>query len=289
MTPGLLLQALVSGALTGCLYALLAAGFGLVSGVARVFNLAHGELVILGAYVGEILWANVGWSPLWSLPLAAIPPMLLAAASREGFERVGEPFELRALVLTFAAALFLQAAYQALFSSDYRLIAVPGWERAWALGPVRIARGRVIIAAASLATVLLLHLFLARTFVGKAMRAASQDRKAASLMGIDVRRVDRYALALGGALAGFAGPLFGSIHAITPAAGLDATLVALILTIFGGVGRVWGLLVGGITLGVAESLAVVTLGARWKEGLYLLVLLVLLRRFARGLLAGRRY
>jgi branched-chain amino acid transport system permease protein len=285
------LQAAASGLLAGAFYALIASGFALVFGVARVFNLAHGELLVTGAYLAERAWAWGHIRPLLALPFAALLVGAVAACGHPLLRRVppGRDVELRVLVLTFGASLLIQSLLQAAFASDYRLLVVPGWETG--LGPpaLRLPAGRLVAGGVGLVVIVALHLLLTRTTFGKALRAVSADREAASVVGIDPGWADRWALALGGALAGAAGPLFAALHYVTPAAGADATITALILTVLGGVGQMLGLLWAGLGFGVAEGLAVAWLGAQWREVFALAVLLGLLRWRSRGLAAGRRY
>ncbi|MBI4734539.1 MAG: hypothetical protein HY766_00515 [candidate division NC10 bacterium] len=243
--------------------------------------------MVLGAYVGEHLWRLAGWSPILAMPLAALPAMLLAVASRPLLARVGEPFVLRSIVLTFGASLLIQSGLQTAFTADFRLIAAPGWDRGISLFGARVARGRLLIAGAALAVLALLHLLLTRTFFGKSLRAVSLDREGAALAGINPAGVDRVVLALGGALAGATGPLFASIQYVTPSAGIGPTLIAIVLTIFGGVGSMSGLLLGGLLLGLAEGLAAWAGGAPWREVTSLGLLLLLLRWRGTGLVGGR--
>ena len=285
------LQTAASGLLLGAFYGLIASGFALVFGVARVFNLAHGELLVAGAYLAERAWTWGHIHPLLALPFAALLMGAVAASGQPLLRRVpaGPDLELRVLVLTFGGSLFIQSFLQAAFSSDYRLIVIPGWDAG--IGPpgVRLPAGRLVAGAAGLAILVALHGLLTRTTFGKALRAVSADREAASMMGIDPAWADRWALALGGALAGAAGPLFAALHYLTPLAGVDATITALILTILGGVGQMLGLLWAGLGFGLAEGLAVAWLGSQWREAFALAVLLGLLRWRGHGLAAGRRY
>lgn len=283
-----LLEVVIAGALMGALYALIASGFALILGAARIFNLAHGELVILGAYTAYGLWVAFALPPILTMPLAALLMMPLALSLKGFLSKMHEPFELHALVLTFALSLLLQNAMQALFTSNYRVIAIPAFDETMALGPVKVSRGRLLAGASSLALFFGLSVFLHRTFLGKAMRATSLDREAASLMGIDPKKMQLLTLLLGGALAGLSGPLFAFLHYITPTAGVEATIIALILTIFGGVGRPVGLLLGGLLFGMVEALAVFLVGASWKEAFSFLFLLLLLQQRPFGLATGRR-
>ncbi len=283
-----MLEAALGGLITGSFYALVASGFALIYGVTRVFNLAHGELVIVGAYVGERLFHLTGWSPLLLMPLAALPAMLLAMGYRPFLARVGEPFALRALVMTFGVSLLIQSGLQSAFTADYRLIAVPGWDRGIRLLGTRVPVGRLVVAAAALFLLVVLHLLYTRTFFGKSLRAVSLDREAAALAGINPERVDRITLALGGGLAGAAGPLFAALQYVSPSAGIGPTLTAIILTIFAGVGSMGGLLLGGLLLGMVEAMTAWAGGGTWRDMASLAMLLLLLRWRGTGL-AGTSY
>lgn len=281
-----MLDAAASGLMTGALYALLASGFALVLSVARTFNLAHGELIVLGGYVGEYLWRTAGLSPIASMPFAALPCGALVLASRPLLRRLGEPFVLRALVLTFGLSLMLQGALQDAFSADLRMIAVPAWEEGIGLLGVRLPAGRLIVAAISVGLLLVLYLLWTRTYLGKSLRAVSQDREAACLAGISPRRVDGIVLLLGGLLAGAVGPLFAAVHTISPAAGLGPVTIAIVLTILAGIGRIGGLLVGGLLLGLAEAMAGWFGGAMWHDLIPLGLLVGLLRWRGGGLVSA---
>jgi branched-chain amino acid transport system permease protein len=280
-----LLQGIVGGLANGALHALLALPFAIVLGLARALNLAHGELVVLGGYVAYAAWRA------WGLPLPALALLAgialipLGLVWRALLARVPEPVELNSLTLTFGLSLLLQNGALAAWSADYRVIPIeaPGAGRAWfGLAPLRAG-----LAAASLLIFLVLHLGLARTRWGTALRATSRDPETAGLMGVDTARVARIAFAVAAALAGSAGAVFAAIHYLHPAAGVELTLVAVTLAIVGGVGRIGGLLAAGLGLGVVEGVTMAALGPRWRELAVTLTLLGALLARARGLGAGR--
>jgi branched-chain amino acid transport system permease protein len=262
---GIYAQILVSGLSLGSFYALIALGFSLIFGVTHAFNLAHGELIILSGYLAYALWKFTGASPYWSIPVCLLVMPGAALLLNLLLRRLRAPFELNSLVVTFGLALFLQNVMLWAFSADYRLIqpesvrlfAVPGL-------PVALTENQLLMLVLSLAATGLVHRVLHRTFLGKALRAAIEDQ-AALLAGINVRRLGLAAFGFGGMLIGLAGPLYGQTMYLYPAGGLEATLIAIIITIFAGVGSIRGILVGGWLLGVAESLAVFVLGAGWRE------------------------
>jgi branched-chain amino acid transport system permease protein len=270
---------LVSGFSLGSFYALVALGFALVFGVTHAFNLAHGELIIVSGYLAYFAWRWWGLPPLATLPLGLILMPLAALGLERLLRRVQEPFAMNTLVVTFGVALLLEQLLLFCCSADYRLIQPdkPQWLEVPALH-LTITDAQVALLVLSLLATLLVHLLLRHTFVGKALRATIQNREAARLAGIHVGRMQALAFALGGLLIGLAGPLYGQTLYLYPAGGFEATLIAITLTIFAGVGHIRTLLVGGWLLGLAESGAALMLGASWRElvsaGLLLLLLVI---------------
>lgn len=281
------LQAVVSGALVGCLYALIALGFSLVLGVTRALNLAHGELVVLGGYAGYAMWLALGLHPVLLVPLAAAAMLPLAPVWQWLTERVPEPVELNSLVLTFGLSLLLQSLMSTFWSGEYRLIASPAFGGGVRLGALVLNPGRLLAAVVACAGIILLGLLLARARWGRAVRATSLDREAAALVGIDVDRSTRLALLIALAAAGGAGALFASIHYLHPTAGTELTLLAVVLTLWAGSGRVRPMLLAGVLVGIVEGLTVALAGSGWRESSVAVLLLASLlpRRgaLARGL------
>jgi len=281
-----LVQALVSGALLGCFYTLMALAFSMILGVTRSLNLAHGELIILGGYVGYSFWIGSALHPLFLIPFSAAALLPLALLWQWLLQRLPEPKELNSLVLTFGLSLLLQNAMFALWRGDYRLIASESLTGSVRLGGVSLNQGRLLAAGAALTAVGGLWLGLTRTRWGRAVRATSLDREAAALLGINVDRATRTTFLLALALAGGAGVPFATLHYLYPAAGVELTLLAIVLTIWAGIGRLRSVLIAGILLGVVESLTVAWMGPSWRElGVALLLLGSLLARsggLARG-------
>lgn len=276
-----LVQALVSGALLGCFYTLMALAFSLIFGVTRALNLAHGELIVLGGYLGYWLWAGSGLHPVFLLPVAAAALLPLGLLWERLINRIPEPKELQSLVLTFGLSLLLQNMMTALWRGEYRLIASPSLTESVALGGIRLNQGRILVAAISLAAVGALHFALTRTRWGRAVRATSLDREAAALLGINVDRATQTTFLLAMGLAGAAGILFATLHYLHPAAGIDLTLLAVILTLWAGAGGLGNVLAAGILLGMVETVTVARAGPGWREpmvGLALLATLLVRRR-----------
>jgi branched-chain amino acid transport system permease protein len=275
---------LVSGLSLGSFYTLIALGFALIYGVTRNFNLAHGELVVLAGYVAYWLWKVWNWPILLTFP-AVIAVMLLACLILQRvFARLQEPLELNSIVLSFGMAILIQNAMLLFFSGDYRLIRAPILNQGLRFQNFYISYGQFTLLLLSMLAIGLLYLLMQRTYVGKALRATIQDRDAAAMAGINVAAMGTLAFGLGAVLIGLAGPLFGCIHYLYPSSGHEATLLAITITIFAGVGRIRSIILAGWILGLAESAAVVVWGASWREMVSAVMLLALLAVKPHGIL-----
>lgn len=281
-----LVQALASGALLGCFYALMALAFSMILGVSRSLNLAHGELIILGGYVGYWLWSGSGLHPLFVVPVSAAALLPLALLWQWLLGRLPEPKELNSLVLTFGLSLLLQSVMLAIWRGEYRLITSESLTASVRIGGVSLNQGRLLVGAVALAAVGALALGLAYTRWGRAVRATSLDPEAAALLGINVDRATRITFLLALALAGGAGVLFATLHYLYPAGGVELTLLAIVLAIWAGVGRLRSVLLAGLLLGVVESLTVAWTGPSWREPAVALLLLGSLLARPHGLARG---
>ena len=281
-------QIVLTGFSLGSFYALVALGFSLIFGVTRAFNLAHGELIVVAGYLSFALWKFYQvpflltfWPCLLAMALAALPLCLLLRGLKE-------PYALNTLVVTFGLALLLQNLMLVFFSADYRLIRPESVNFIVPWTDLAISLNQVSLVLLSLLATGAVHVLLHHTFLGKALRATIQDPEAAQVAGINVNRMTFAAFALGGLLIGLAGPLYGQNMYLYPTAGTGATLIAIILTIFAGVGRIRTLLLGGWLLGLAESATIMTLGSRWREMVAAAVLLALLAFRPEGIAARRQ-
>jgi branched-chain amino acid transport system permease protein len=273
-------QSLLSGVLEGGDYALYSLGLAFVFGILRVINLAHGEVVVLGGYVAYWLLVRFGVSPIASLPLAALAGGGAGLVTYRAFlGRVRQAPELNTLILTFGVHVFLANVFLQLWTGDLRSIEVDALQRPLSLGPIRASVGEVAAFAIAIAAVLGVQLFLSRTRAGRAIRVTAIDRDSAALAGIDVARVDRWAFAIGGVLAGVAGPVLGVLTHVSPSVGAPLTVKAFILTVLAGVGSISGLVAAGVILGVGEAMTVTFLSSSMRELFGFVLFLVIL--FAR--------
>jgi len=286
----LLLELLVNGILLGGLYTCVAVSFSLIWGVMNLINLAHGTMIMLGAYVAWGLLTTLGLDPFLAIPVAA------SALFPVGwiFQRLlgnlvvrGSPF--MTLILTFGFDLLLVNVLLAAFTADTRSLA-PAWAgRVLGWGPVQVSWARVGVFLAAMSLTGLLHLFLFRTRLGQAITATSFDQDAARLVGVDIRRVFPLTFGIGAAMAGAAGPLVGMTYAFSPVSGGPLTMKAFVVVVLGGLGSIPGAVAGGLTLGVAESLSTLLLGSGYRDAISFLALLIILVVRPSGLLGKPFY
>lgn len=259
----------VVGLSQGSLYALIALGYTLVYGILRMINFAHGEVFMTGAYVGFFAADAVhaaGWLATAAGALASLAIVVaVAVAASTGvavlLERIAYRPLRRAprlvpLITAIGASLFLQYTFSGLFGSGLRAYPdIPLLNGSVRLGPVAVLKVHLLVFAAAVALMTALYLYVQRTRAGRAMRAVSEDKDTAALMGIDVDRVIVQTFMLGGALAGVAGVLHALIYGqVVFNMGFQPGLKAFTAAVLGGIGNVPGAMLGGLFLGVVESL-----------------------------------
>jgi branched-chain amino acid transport system permease protein len=285
ITSEMLVQVIISGLLAGALYSMVALGLALIFGVMRVINIAHGTLLMLGAYTtfwwSQLLGINPYLSLLVSMPLMFLLGMLL---QRTLVTRVVNAPEL-SLLLTFGISIALVNLAQLAFSSDLR--SVEYLTGAWLVGPIAFSKSRVISFFSALAITLFAFWFLQKTKLGKAIRATSQSSEVAMVCGINVQRIHLYSFGIASALAAAGGSLVAVMIAIQPEMGQVYTFKSFLVIVLGGAGNYPGALLGGMLLGLVEQLASLYLTTQLSEAVaYVLLVLVLLLR-PTGLLGGR--
>jgi branched-chain amino acid transport system permease protein len=285
----LFLQAVLSGVLVGGVYALIGIGLTLIFGVMRVINFAHGELVMLGMYATWVLFNQLGWDPYLSI-LVVAPLLFLwgAVLQTAVIDRVLGALPQNQILLTIGLGLIMSNAVMLGFTSDYRILTTSYSSSSFDLHGVSVSQPLLwsFLVTAGITTAL--YLFLLRTDTGQAIRATAQDRLAAQLMGIDVRRMSVLAFGLGAALAGTAGALVAPTYYIFPQVGGPFTLKAFVIVVLGGMGSVVGATLAGVLIGVTESLAAVYVASGLKELVVYVLFLVLLLVKPSGLLGKTR-
>jgi len=285
----LFLQSVLSGVLVGGVYALIGIGLTLIFGVMRIINFAHGELVMLGMYVTWILFTRLGWDPYLSI-LVVAPLLFLwgAALQRVVLNRVMGALPQNQILLTIGLGLVMSNAVMLKYTSDYRILTTSYSSSSFGLFGLSVSEPLLFSFVVTVAVTAALAFFLLRTDTGQAIRATAQDREAAQLMGINVERMSVLSFGIGSALAGTAGALVSPTYYIFPQVGSAFTLKAFVIVVLGGMGSVAGATLGGILIGVTESLAAVYVASGLKELVVFVLFLALLVVRPSGLLGKTR-
>ena len=273
------LQALVTGLLTGSVYALLAAGFSLIWGVAHVINVAHPALAVGAAYAVYALAAR-GLDPLASLAVVVPLFFLLGVGFYEGVIRLAArragDLALVSMVLTFGLAAALENALAAVWGPGPRVVNVAYTGQAIRLGGLALPVSHVAGAGLAAVTITALYLFLYGTFPGKAVRAVWQNRDGAALCGVNLRQVTSLTYGLAIASAGVAGVALALIYSFSPATHLTWLVFVFLVVIVGGVGSLVGAVVAGMLVGAVTNLATLVIPFAWAPFLLFASLGILL-------------
>ena len=287
ITPAMVGQVIISGLLSGALYSMVALGLALIFGVMRIINVAHGPLLMLGAYTTYFLYSAFHLNPYLTVPISmAVLFCVGLLIERTLVFRVIDAPELSSLLLTFGISIALVNAAQLAFTSDLR--SVEYLTGSWIIGPFALSKPRVIAFLFAAGLTAAAFLFLQYTRVGKAIRATSQSREVAMVCGIDVGAIHRLTFGIASALAAAGGALIAVIVAIQPEMGQIWTFKSFLVIVLGGAGNYPGALLGGMLLGLVEQLASLFLTTQLSEVVaYVLLVLVLLVR-PTGLLGGRQ-
>jgi branched-chain amino acid transport system permease protein len=288
MTSTLILQSLLNGLLGGGVYSLMAVGLTLIFGVMRIVNFAHGDMMVWGMYLAWLAATRWGIDPSLGFLLAAAVLFVLGVLVQRGLvDRVLEaPHEMQILLL-LGLALVLENSALVAFGPEPRRVRSPlALATVW-LGPVFVDVARLVTFLLALTATFALYLFLRRTDLGRAMRAAADNAYGALVVGTDVRRVYAAAFGIGAACVGAAGALVSPILPFQPSSGLPASVTSFNIVIIGGMGSLLGAFVGGLIVSVAESLGAVFLNPSMKELVSFALLIVILLVRPAGLF-GRR-
>jgi len=279
--PTLSAQLLLDGVLIGAIFALSAYGMALVWGVMGIINVAQGELVMLGGYAAWFLYA-AGIHPLFAVPIAAVLMFVLGwLIYRAVIFRVVEKDLFISILATFGLSILFQQLANTLFGANVRT-AESGFGTMFLLGgAVTVARIKLVAFAAALLTGSFLILFLKRSRMGQAIRATSQNARAARVMGIDTGRVYAWTFALNAAICGASGALVAMTWVVHPYLGLPYTVRSFMIVILAGIGNVAAVLTAAMGLGAAENFAGFIFGAEYQAAFVFALLVVILvwRRF----------
>ena len=280
----LFVQTLISGLMIGVLYALMALGITFIYSIVRMINWAMGEFYMLGSYIQYVAVAHALGKELWWLAILIstagtflfgylLEPILIKPMHSRAMERRDD----YATVVTIALLLMMRSLAVALGGpNQYR--PETNLPIMW-VGPLPMEGARVIASIGALVALALFYLVMSRTWVGLALRATAQNRVAAQTSGVDVFRLDAMAFAIGVALAGLAGALLAPLFLVYPTNGVVTTVKGFEIIVIGGLGSIPGALIGGVLLGVVESLGAAFISSPYQNAYgFILVLLVLMFR-----------
>jgi branched-chain amino acid transport system permease protein len=283
MDPSYVASVLLAGIITGSLYGLMAMGLNVIYGVLHLLNIAHGEFIMVAAYITYWLFKLYGINPLLSIPASigvvcilglAIYKITLAKVVRT---QTLEDAERTSLLVFFGIVMILQNSATILWTSQYRGY-FPFNVPLYVLGTT-IFLNKAIAFSTAIALSILVFIFIFRTQIGRAVRAVSYNRVYAGLSGINVEKIFLIAIALGCSLTAITGSLLSMIYEISPFMGFKYTMIAFVVITIGGLGNMVGSLIGGLLIGVVESLCTVFLAPALMETFaYLLLILLLLIR-----------
>lgn len=285
------LQALAYGVVQGGLLALVAVGFSLVWGVMNVINLSHGALAVTGAYIAWQLNVRFGLDPFLAVPIVAVAMFFVGYAIQRGLINlvINAPIFLT-LLLTFGLSLVILNALQLVFYSNDRTIDTTYASQSFAVGVVNIPYGRLAACLLAVAITFALAALMTRTRLGHAIGATGMDRGAARLMGIRARHIYAMTFGISAALAGVAGTMIATVGSFNPTTTPgQLTLDAFVISVLGGLGNMYGALVGGFVLGIAETVGGLLLTGTWVNAIAMAVLILTLIIRPSGLIGKAQY
>jgi len=276
LNPSALASVLFWGLYVGCVYVSLAVGLNVIFGVMRVVNFAHGEVMVLGAYVTFWAWRLLGLNPYVAIPLSMLVVAALGVAiQRLCFRPISGSGKLNEIFISLGLATLLQNAMCRLWTDSPRRVVSPYEAQAVPLGAFNLRLDYIIGIGLTALTLSALHIFLKKTYVGLGLRATSQNREAAVLVGIDVERMEALSFGLGCSLAALSGSLL-SLSPFSPYSGSIPAIKAFAVVILGGPGSISGAVIAGLAMGMAEALGTYVLGGSWRDAVVFLLLTALL-------------
>ena len=282
------LNHLINGISLGSVYAIIALGYTMVYGIAKMLNFAHGDVIMVGAYICFFSVSSFNLPPAVGVVLAVLACTALGIViERLAYKPLRQATSLAVLITAIGVSYFLQNGAQLLWTSNIKMF--PSFFSASPIeffgGELKIAIAAIVTVAACVVIMLGLTWFTGKTRMGKAMRACSEDKAAAQLMGINVNATISMTFAIGSALAAIAGVLFCSVYpTLTPTTGSMPGIKAFTAAVFGGIGSIPGALLGGVLLGVIEIFASAYISTQMSNAIVFAVLIVVLLVRPSGLL-----
>jgi len=278
ITPSGLIQALIWGVATGCIYILLATGLNLIFGVMKLVNFAHGQLLMVGAFVAYQFTTIVGLNPYASIIVSmGIVAFIGVLLEKFAFRKVRGTEKLNEIFISLGLIYVFQNVAALLWVENYNIrIPSPLSSLSFSFGEVTLSYDRILAIVIVIVILVGLVLLTKKTKIGLAMRATSQKSDAAMLMGININRVYVFTFAVGAALAGAAGAIYGILFPFNPTIGALPTIKAFAIIILGGLGSIPGAVAGGLLYGIAENITGYLSNGTWQDAVAFALLIVVL-------------
>ncbi len=275
---GQFLQQLVNGLSLGSIYALVALGYTMVYGIIKLINFAHGDVYMIGAYTAFFVTTYLGMGFLPALIASMVVCGILGVLiERIAYKPLRKAPRITALITAIGISYVIEYTTQFFMGTSVRTFPQLLPNTSWQLGPVRITYIQMVIFTVTLVLMILLTFIIQKTKIGRAMRAVSADENAAKLMGISVDNTISFTFLIGSALAGAGGMLVGLYYnAASPLMGMVPGLKAFVAAVFGGIGSIPGALVGGLFIGIAETLVVAYGSSLYRDAIVYAILIIVL-------------
>ena len=272
------LQQMINGLSLGSIYALVALGYTMVYGIIKLINFAHGDIYMLGAYIGFIVTTKLG--------LGFVPALLIAMAGcaligmtieRIAYKPLRHATRITALITAIGVSYFLEAGTQRVMGAGVQTFPNVFNNETLMIGSLRLSTQQIVIFAVTVVLMVVLQFLVNKTKIGRAMRAVSVDADAARLMGVNVDATISFTFAIGSALAGAAGVLVGLYYnSINPLMGMLPGIKAFIAAVFGGIGIIPGAMLGGFFIGIVETMVAGYGSSLWKDAVVYIILILIL-------------
>jgi branched-chain amino acid transport system permease protein len=279
---------IVMGILLGGLYAVIALGLSLVFGVVKEINIAHGDFVILGSYLSYVAMTILGLDPILSLVIGM--PILFGLGFAIQKYILNRAFKISldaTLIIAFGISIILESTYQLIWTPLSRGLTTSYSLHSLSAGPIHIPVVYLLDFIAATVVMIFLREFLMRTYLGRAIRAAAQDRKAAHLMGINTDQVYAFTFAISAVFAAIAGVFLGLTFPFTPTSGMSFLIIALGVIVLGGLGSILGTFIGAIAFGLVQTIGGYFFGVAAQMLAAYVMVLVVLSVIPRGIFGSR--